>query len=79
MRLPYVRPRRTIETVEIVFSTSFCAVPGLHARRAGDHLGADDGDDRVVGQPAELRVLDAGDRDDQWRPAAHGRAHAPST
>ena len=29
IRLPYVRPSRTIVTVEIVFSTSFCAVPAF--------------------------------------------------
>ena len=29
MRFPNVRPSRIIATVEIVFSTSFCAVPAL--------------------------------------------------
>ena len=48
-------PRRIIETVEIMLSTSFCAVPGLEPGRAGEHLRADDDRDLVVGERAERR------------------------
>ena len=54
MRFPYVLPRRIIEIVEIVLSTSFCAVPALRRVDPARNSGPDDDRDLVVDQRTEL-------------------------
>ena len=61
MRLPYVLPSRTIAIVEIMLSTSFCAVPAFSRVEPAMHLGADDDGDLVLGEPAELGAVDGDD------------------
>ena len=77
IRFPKVLPRRTIATVEIVLSTSFCAVRPS-AGRAGDHLRADDDGDLALGELAERGLLDC--RDGHGMRAGGARARsAPIT
>ena len=71
MRFPNVLPVRTIDTVEIVLRTSFCAGARFQARRAGEEFGTDDDDDLVVDEGGKRRV---GRRDDGSRQRAGGRS-----
>ena len=77
IRLPNVFPSRTIAIVEIMLSTSFCAVPGLEPGRAGDHLGADDDGDLVLGRAPSSESATRDDRDRQR--AGVGRASSAPT
>ena len=63
IRLPKVLPSRIIAMVEIVLSTSFCAVPALSRVEPAMTSGPTTDDDLVVGERAELRAVDARDGD----------------
>ena len=55
IRFPYVLPRRTIVMVEIMLSTSFCAVPALRRVEPVTTSGPTGHLDRVLDDGAQLR------------------------
>ena len=79
IRLPYVRPRRTIGHGRDRVQHELLRGAGLHPRRAGDHLGADDGDDRR-GRPCRpSSVCSAQTTPTVAAPAATASRTAPRT
>ena len=76
IRLPYVLPRRTIAMVEIMLSTSFCAVPALRRVEPVSTSGPTGTSIGVLGGRAERGAGVAGQADGERadaRAAARGR------
>ena len=79
IRSPYVLPSRIIATVEIVFRTSFCAVPALSRVEPATNSGPTTTASSWSADARELRSRSATRRDASARLAARRASSAPST